>query len=68
MGVHSCSPYCDIDERFHDLLKYEMDEASCYMGKDELMTELLKKRQELDELIMKLAQYNLSAEENNCDD
>lgn len=51
MGVHSCRPYCDLDDRFHDVLKNEMSDTSCYLSNDELKTELLKKRQVLDELI-----------------
>jgi hypothetical protein len=51
MSVHSCSPYCDLDDRFHEVLKYQLDARSCYLSNDDLKTKLLKKRQELDELI-----------------
>jgi hypothetical protein len=51
LGVHGCSPYCDLDERFHEVLKYQLPDTSCYWSNDRLKTELLKQRQVLDELI-----------------
>ncbi len=52
MSVHSCRSYCHLDERFHDLLKYSLDDGlACYWSRGKLLDELTKKRQELSELI-----------------
>lgn len=57
MSIHSCKEYCDIDDDLHDILKWELDESSCWWSKEELLTALDQKIGKYVRIREKLAKY-----------
>ena len=54
MSVHSCNELCNIDERFHEIQKYEGESESWYASRDEMKDFLLKRIKKDMDLIEKL--------------
>ena len=54
MSAHSCNDLCDLDDKFHDIQKYEGESEVWSASRDEMKAFLLNRISELLELIKKL--------------
>lgn len=54
MSAHACNELCSLDDRFHNIQKYEGEYDSWYADKDQMRNFIHKKIEELYELLRKL--------------